>query len=120
MEQFFDEIENMEFDQIKEYIESDKCKMLNPRRIRDIMMAYRTLLKAIEFDMEDVEVEIAEGALQLGDIAIRILMPQLTTYNPKTFAAAISRADNVDIYPTTDDRVRVDIQFQNAYFVERL
>jgi hypothetical protein len=69
---------------------------------------------------EETTVEILEGALQAGDVAIRIVTPNFTVYDTSKFADIIQTADDVDIYPTADDRIKVDIHFQNVYYVQTL
>ena len=105
---------------MKEYLKKDKCKVLNPSRIQEIAQSYKILKSIIDACDEETSINILEGALELGDICIRIVTPNFSTYDIKKLQTAILKATNVNIYPTTDDRIKIDIQFENAYFVSVL
>ena len=100
-----------------EYLKKDKLKIVNPKREKEILETYRILKQIIDVYYEDSTLEIQYGALDLGDVFIRIVTPQFTTYEMKLFATAIQNADNIDIYPTADDRIKIDLLFRNAYYV---
>ena len=113
--------QNMNIDDIlkafDEYLKKDKLKIVNPKREKEILETYRILKQIIDVYYEDSTLEIQYGALDLGDVFIRIVTPQFTTYEMKLFATAIQNADNIDIYPTADDRIKIDLLFRNAYYV---
>ena len=109
--------EALEF--FKEHLESNKVKIVNPARMRDVDNAYKILYNLIE-KCEDTNIEVLSGALSLGDIYIRIITPQLTICNTSLFSKSTLKADTIDIYPTADERIKIDIQFNNAYYVESL
>ena len=113
--------QNMNIDDIlkafDEYLKKDKLKIVNPKREKEILETYRILKQIIDVYYEDSTLEIQYGSLDLGDVFIRIVTPQFTTYEMKLFATAIQTADNIDIYPTADDRIKIDLLFRNAYYV---
>ena len=115
---------NMNFenalDSLEKYLEKDKVKIMNPQKLKDIMATYKILNAMISLHDKAISVEINEGALELGDFYIRIVAPQFTSYELKALAQAISKADIIDIYPTADDRIKIDIMFYKAYYVSTL
>lgn len=114
----------MNFDDIlgswKEYLKKDKIKIVNLQKLNNIMAAYKILNSIINTQDKDTSIEIREGDLELGGIYIRIVAQQFTSYDIETFAQAISKADNIDIYPTADYRIKIDVMFYKAYYVSTL
>lgn len=111
----------MDFDEtlelIKEYLQKDKIKILNPLRYADIIESYKILKSILDKDCDETTIEISDCALQTGDVAIEITTPMLTAYNITLLTKAFQKADIVSIYPTIDDRIRIHMQFHNGYFV---
>lgn len=110
--------DEMEF--LKEQLNKNKCKILNPYRAKEVLKAFGVIKTMVGKSDEETTVEILEGALEAGDVAIRIVTSNFTAYDTSKFADIIQTADDVDIYPTADDRIKVDIHFQNAYYVQTL
>ncbi|MBO5700857.1 MAG: hypothetical protein J6S71_00300 [Clostridia bacterium] len=104
----------------KEYLKKDKIKIVNLQKLNDIMAAYRILSSIINIQDKDVTVEIREGDLEFGDIYIRIVAHQFTSYDIEALTQAISKADNIDIYPTADYRIKIDVMFYKAYYVSTI
>ena len=75
----------MDFDEtlelIKEYLQKDKIKILNPTRYTDIIESYKTLIIIFNKDCDETTIEILDCALQTGDVAIEITTPMLSAYN---------------------------------------
>lgn len=111
----------MDFDEtlelIKEYLQKDKCKILNPTRYADIIESYKILKSILNKDCGETTIEILDCALQTGDIAIEITTPMLSAYNVTLLIKAFQKADIVSIYPTIDDKIRLTVQFHKGYFV---
>ena len=106
---------NMDFKFIKEYLQKDKIKMVNPSRRKDLMEAYDIIQNL--FAEEETTIEIEPDKLELGDISIRITALSITTFDLNNLIRALQKADSVDIYPQTDDTVILDIQFNDVYSV---
>ena len=102
------------------YRKTDKIKLLNPKKMQDIAETHQLLRSMIDNQDPEVSIEIREGALELGDVYIRIITPQFTSYNTASLAKAIQKADHIDIYPTADNRIKIDIMFNKAYYVQTL
>jgi len=52
-----------------------------------------------------------DQTFNLGSISVEL--DTLTIYEPKVFADIICKADNFEIYPLTDGRIRLDLTFQS-------
>lgn len=73
----FDEISEL----IKEHLQKDKCKILNPIRYADIIESYKTLKIIFNNDCDETTIKIIDCPLQIGEIAIRVTTPELSAYN---------------------------------------
>ena len=108
----------MEFNEalelLKEYLQKDKCKILNPKRYHDITESYKTLKSILDKDCDETTIEILDCALQTGDVAIEITTPMLSAYNMILLIKAFQKADIVSIYPIKDNRKKIDVQFHNG------
>ena len=68
-------------------------------------------------DFDETTTKIMNCPLQIGDIAIRVTTPELTSYNTTLLTKAFQKSDIVSIYPIIDDKIRLTVQFHNGYFV---
>lgn len=103
-----------ELQKFKEYLEAPKTGVVNTDRYQDLMNAYKKIKNIIMSEDPDATVEIIEGALQLGSVAIRAITSDVTVYDTAEFAEATKNADNFQIYPTADDRVKLDVLFEGV------
>ena len=103
-----------EFQLLKEYLEHPKAGVINIARYRELANSYKIIKDIIMSTDPDATVEIMEGALQLGGVAIRAVTSDVTVYDTAAFAEATKHADNFQIYPTADDRVKLDIMFHDV------
>lgn len=103
-----------EFQKLKEYLDAPKMGVVNVARQQQMMDAYLIIKDIILSVDPDATIEIAEGALQFGSVAIRIVTNDVTVYDTAAFADAIKHADNFQIYPTADDRIKLDILFEGV------
>ena len=78
------------------------------------MASYKKIKSIILSEDPDATIEIVEGALQLGSVAIRAVTSDVTVYDTAAFAEATKNADNFQVYPTADDRVKLDILFEGV------
>ena len=108
----------MEFDaelqKLKEYLDAPKRGVVNPSRQKDLMDSYAIIKNIILSEDPDATIEIIEGALQMGSVAIRAVTSDVTVYDTAAFAEATKNANNFQVYPTTDDRVKLDILFDGV------
>jgi hypothetical protein len=103
-----------EFQKFKEYLDAPKMGVVNLARQREVMDSYAMIKNIILSEDPDATIEIIEGALQLGSVAIRAVTSDVTVYDTAAFAEATKNADNFQIYPTADDRVKLDILFEGV------
>ena len=107
---------DMKFEFIKEYLKKDKIKIVNQVRTKDLFETYAIVQNLLR-NAEETTVEIESGKLELGDVTIRITALTITIFDLNNLMRIIQKADSVDIYPLTDGRVRLDIQFNDVYSV---
>ena len=103
-----------ELQRIKEYLDAPKVGVVNPKRQQEVMDSYVMIRNIIMSEDPEATVEIIEGALQMGAMVIRAVTTDVTVYNTEAFAEATKNADNFQVYPTTDDRVKLDILFEGV------
>ena len=103
-----------ELQKIKEYLEAPKVGIVNLARKQELMDSYAKIKNIILSEDPDAIVEIVEGALQFGSVAIRAVTSDVTVYDTAEFAEAIKNANNFQIYPTADDRVKLDVLFEDV------
>ena len=104
-------------ERMKKHKESNKVKVINPQKVLVLKESYDVLRTILEDYYDDVSVEIAEGALEVGSAVIQISASAVTTFDAALLAEAVCKADNIDIYPTTDGKIRCDIMFEDVYWV---
>ena len=104
----------MDLEDLKEWVDAPKTGILNARRMQEVVDAYEIIKEIILPEDPDATVEIAEGALQFGSVVIKVTTNDVTVYDTAKFAAATKHASNFQVYPTTDDRVKMDILFSNV------
>ena len=107
----------MDFDEtlelIKDYLQKDKCKILNPLRYADIIESYKILKSILDKDCDETTIEIrlcpANRRRRDGNNHTNAFRIQ--------YDIIFQKADIVSIYPTIDDRIQIDAQFRNVFFV---
>ena len=103
-----------EFQKLKEYLDAPKIGVTNLARYRELADSY-TKIKSIILSVDpDATVEIIEGALQMGAVVIRAVTNDVTVYDTAEFAEATKNANNFQIYPTADDRIKFDVLFEGV------
>lgn len=100
--------------QLKEYLDAPKTGVINPARRQELMDSYAIIKEIILSEDPDATIEIIEGALQMGAVAIRAVTSDVTVYDTAAFAEATKNADNFQVYPTADERVKLDILFEGV------
>ena len=103
-----------EFQKLKEYLDAPKMGVTNLGRYRELVDAYEKIKGIILSEDPDATIEIVEGALQLGSVVIRAVTNDVTVYDTAEFAEATKNANNFQIYPTADDRIKFDVLFEGV------
>jgi hypothetical protein len=110
----------VELQRIKEYLEAEKIGFVNFKRQKDVLDSYEIISDIVTSSDPEATIEIKHSALQSGSIAITVSTNDLTVYDMQMFSKAIEKADNFQIYPTADERIKFDILFEDVitYFVQ--
>lgn len=104
----------MDIKDLKQWLETPKTGRVNPVKMQEVMDSYAIIHELVLSEDQDATIEVAEGALQLGSVSIKVVTTSVTVYNTEAFAKAIKNASNFQVYPTIDDRVKLDILFDSV------
>lgn len=105
---------NAGFQKFREYLNTPKAGTINELRHRRLLDAYEIIKPLILAEDPNATVDILEDALQLGSVFIRAITSDVTVYDTSAFSEAIKYADNFQVYPTADERVKLDILFEGV------
>ena len=116
MNNYFEENEyETTFDALVDYI---KClpkatvKMINPSRYKLLMRTAAQLTDLLRKTQPEGEIDIEiNDLLNLGSISTELDL--LTIEDPLAFADVIYTADNFEVYPLTNGKIRLDITFHS-------
>jgi hypothetical protein len=103
-----------EFQKIKEWLDAPKVGVVNPERYKMLLDSYVIIRDIILAEDQDATIEIVEGALKTGSVVISAVTSDVTVYDTAAFAEATKDADNFQVYPRTDDKVKLDILFEGV------
>lgn len=103
-----------EFAELKRWVDAPKTGVVNDDKMQEVLNAYAIIARIVFPSDPDATIEIAEGALQIGSVVIKVATTDVTVYDTAEFAEATKHASNFQVYPTTDDRVNLDILFDGV------
>lgn len=90
-----------------------QVKMLNPSRYKLMLRTAAQLTDLLRKTVSDGELEIdVDTTFNQGSITIEL--DSLSVDEPLAFADVIYKADNFEIYPLTNGKIRLDIAFQSV------
>lgn len=90
-----------------------QVKMLNPSRYKLMLRTAAQLTDLLRKTVSDGELEIdVDPTFNLGSITVELDL--LSIDEPLAFADVIYKADNFEIYPLTNGKIRLDITFQSV------
>lgn len=90
-----------------------RVKMINPARYVLMMHTSSQLTKMLRKHNPEGEITIElNETLNLGSISVEL--DTLTIDEPLAFADMIYKADNFEVYPLTNGKIRFDITFQGV------
>ena len=117
MKHDFDEQElDMALEGLFEFIRQqndNQVKMINPTRYRLMLQTAAQLTTLLKKTTSEGELNITVNpTFNLG--AITVELDDLTVDDPLAFADLIHRADNFEIYPLTNGKIKLDITFQSV------
>ena len=104
------------------HLPKPSIKLLNFERYLEMLECADNLQKLLFETHTDATLTTElEHGFNLGCISVEL--PELTIPHPQSFAGVVSKADNFEIYPLVDGRLRLDITFYNVlagYYEEAL
>ena len=117
MNEYFDENEfDTTLDALIEYVYSlpkPKLKIINPERYRLMLQCAAELAALLRETTETAEVNIdINDFFSTG--AVSVVLNSLTVYDPAAFSQLISHAENFEIYPLTNGKIRLAISFHSV------
>ena len=87
-------------------------KALHVPRYKLMLQSASQLTALLKETISQGEITIdVDQTFNLGSISVEL--DTLTIYEPKVLADIICKADNFEIYPLTDGRIRLDLTFQS-------
>lgn len=90
-----------------------QVKMLNPSRYKLMLRTAAQLADLLRKTVSDGELEIdVDPTFNLGSITVEL--DSLSVDEPLAFADVIYKADNFEIYPLTNGKIRLDVTFQSV------
>ena len=90
-----------------------QVKMLNPSRYKLMLRTAAQLTDLLRKTVSDGELEIdVDPTFNLGSITVEL--DSLSVNEPLAFADVIYKADNFEIYPLTNGKIRLDVTFQSV------
>lgn len=90
-----------------------QVKMLNPSRYKLMLRTAAQLTDLLRKTVSDGELEIdVDPTFNLGSITVELDL--LSIDEPLAFADVIYKADNFEIYPLTNGKIRLDVTFQSV------
>ena len=99
--------------ELSEYLEREKVFIKNPARFADVERATEIATQLFS----DSTVAVDDDPLQMGALIVRIDCFDITIRGEreiKLFTELVSKADNFEVYPVGDERVRFAILFNHA------
>ena len=90
-----------------------QVKMLNPGRYKLMLRTAAQLTDLLRKTVSEGELEIdVDPTFNLGSITVEL--DSLSVDEPLAFADVIYKADNFEIYPLTNGKIRLDVTFQSV------
>ena len=98
---------------LTDYLEEEKVFIKNPARMADVERAVN-IAKELFTNMQ---VNVVDDSIQLGSLVVRIDAYDITvrgTRERELFMELISKANNFEIYPVGDEKLRFAIMFDDV------
>ena len=99
--------------ELDEYLKSEKVFIKNSARFYEVNEAFQIALQLFP----DAKVEIADDPLQMGALILRIEWYDIIIRGSEEialFSALIAKADNFEIYPAGDEKIKFSLVFSGA------
>ena len=100
-------------DKLAQYLESEKVFIKNPARFAEVNAAFQIASQLFT----DAEVTISDDPLQMGALILRIESYDIIVRGQEEialFSALIATADNFEIYPANNEKIKFALVFSGA------
>ena len=98
---------------LTDYLEAEKIFIKNPARMADVENA----VKIAKELFADMQINVVDDSIQLGSLVVRIDGYDITVRGSREielFRELISKANNFEIYPVGDEKIRFAIMFDDV------
>lgn len=102
-------------EELRKYEQQPKMWVVNLQRQTEFMQAYKGISALVLAEDPDAKIECEMHEINIGAGVIRIEADELIVREIQRFCAAISKANNFEIYPLVNDKMRMSIMFYNIY-----
>ena len=89
--------------------EESKTSIINPQRIREVLIAYNALKFLTKATSAKVTYKLHDEFQSVGTVSV--IGKDVTFNHSKWFVKACQLASHIDVYPRTDNKVRLDLTF---------
>ena len=115
-EHFEEEYSDAVFEYLAELFQrlpKESVKLLNPHRYKQMLHAASLLTTLLQEDLSKGEISVnVDSMFNMGSIIVEL--EELTVCVPHLFSQIISEADNFEIYPLSDGKIRFAIVFHSV------
>lgn len=92
-------------------IENSKSAILNPERVKSLLMTYQILTRITKGVKAKVTYTMNKPYVSMGVVSVD--GKELTFSSPKLFRVAAKLASNFNVYPKANGTVHIDFTFHN-------
>ena len=89
--------------------EESKTSIINPKRVREVLVAHKTLKYLTEGTSTKVAYKLHDEFQSVGTVSV--IGKDVTFPHSDWFVRACKLASNIDVYPRTDGLIRLDLTF---------
>ena len=102
-------------EELRKYEKQPKMWVVDLERQTEFTQAYREISALVLKEEPTAKIECAMHEVSVGAGVIRIEADWVTVREIQKFCTAISKANNLEIYPIADDALRMSIVFYGIY-----
>ena len=99
---------------MKEWQSNPHMFIVNNNRMKEMEMAHDILEKIIHEYDPDATIKVDMNVLNDGSASIVIETCDFVVHNVQEFITVIKNANNFEVYPILDDKIRIAIMFNNV------
>jgi len=96
------------------YANGPVARLLNPKRLREVMDA-KLLLEQLLLQSDENPKVIMDLKPDFGAISLKMDVDSLEVRELSRLSKALSNASNIEFYPLTNGKLSIDIMFYHAF-----